>query len=263
MANYLIRDATLPGVNGIVHNKPAIRKGIEVDPIYRTTIRNRSGTMSFSGYIPTDFQIAMSSGWTPLFSGSMADLAGQAGLIKEGAAAAIGAAGQLAGASSRIKTMTGQAWTEPAYLQISLPIEIHAYEDTKEEIINQLIRISKLVTPKEVGGGEVGGVSVKLGALQPPGPAAAVSILQELSGGANLTIDDEFEIICQVGKFFRMTPCVVTNVVAALNGQMEDESGNPMGVDFNLELTSYFAVTQQDIEKWFAGNFGNEYTETN
>lgn len=258
MANYLQRGGTLPGVQGIVHNNPEIRKGIEVDPIYRTVIRNRSGTLNFSGYVPTDFQIAMSSGWQPLFSGSMADLAGQTGLIKQSSADLFSGAASLLGASSRVKAATAQAWTEPAYLQISLPIEIHAYSDTKEEVINQLIRMSKFVTPNEKGNFDG---TVKFGALQPPGPAAGVAILDSVADGSNFSIDDEFEIICQVGKFFRMTPCIVTNVVAALDGQMEDESGNPMGVDFNLELTSYFAVTQQDIEKWFAGGFGNDFSE--
>lgn len=254
--NYLMLDTgNLPGVKNIDPTKPATKKGIVVNDIYKTVIRNKTGTLSFSGYVPTDFQIALSSGWTPLYTGSLADLAGQTGLVSAATAAAANLAGQLAGGSARIKALTAQAWTEPAYLQLSLPIQVHAYSDTQKEVIDQMVRMSKLVTPAEKGQG----AGVNLGALAPPGPAAAMAMIQSI-GDTNFTIDDEYEFVVQIGKFFRMTPCVITNVVSAFDGQLEDVTGRPMGVEFNVEISSYFAVTQQDIERWLAGNFGNEFS---
>jgi len=255
--NYLMLDTgNLPGIRGIDPTKPAAKKGIVVDDIYKTVIRNKTGSLSFSGYMPTDFQIALSSGWTPIYSGSLADLTSQAGLVSGTTANAVNLAGQLAGGSARIKALTAQSWTEPAYLQLSLPIQVHAYADTQKEVIDQMIRMSKLITPSEKG--QAGGMN--LGALAPPGPAAATAMIQSV-GDSNFTIDDEFEFVCQLGKFFRMSPCIITNVVSAFDGQPEDVTGRPLGVEFNVEVSSYFAVTQQDIEKWFAGNFGNEFNE--
>lgn len=259
--NYLIMDkGDLPAVRGIDPTKPAVKKGIHVDDIYKTVIRNKTGTLSFSGYVPTDFQIALSSGWTPIFSGSFADFLGQTGAVSQSLTNIANTSASLAGGSARVKVMTAQSWTEPAYLQLSLPIQVHAYSDTQKEVIDQMIRIGKLVTPSEKGNAEDTGVAVNLGALSPPGPAAAASMLQSL-GDTNFTIDDEFEFICQIGKFFRMSPCIVTNVVAAFDGQLEDQTGRPLGVEFNIEVSSYFAVTQQDLAKWLGGNFGNEFSE--
>lgn len=254
--NYLMLDTgNLPGIKNIDPTKPATKKGIVVNDIYKTVIRNKTGTLSFSGYVPTDFQIALSSGWTPLYTGSLADFAAQGNVISGALAGGINTAASLAGGSARIKAMTAQAWTEPAYLQLSLPIQVHAYSDTQKEVIDQMVRMSKLVTPSEKGQG----AGVNLGALSPPGPAAATSMLQSI-GDTNFTIDDEFEFVVQIGKFFRMSPCIITNVVSAFDGQLEDVTGRPMGVEFNVEISSYFAVTQQDIEKWLAGNFGNEFS---
>jgi hypothetical protein len=256
----MLDNRNLPGVRGINASKPAVVKGINVNPIYRTSIRNRTGTLAFNGYVPTDFQIALSSGWAPIYSGTFADFMAQSGAVSGGVASGTNALAGLAGGSTRIKAMTAQSWTEPAYLQLSLPIQVHAYSDTNKEVIQQMIKISRLTTPSEKGNAADTGINVNLGALSPPGPAAASSMLQEF-GNSNFTIDDEFEFICQIGKFFRMSPCIITNVVGAFDGQLEDQTGNPLGVEFNIEVSSYFAVTQQDIQKWFAGNFGNEFSE--
>ena len=234
---------------------------IQVDSIHRTHIYNQSGSLHFQGYIPTDFQINLTSNWGPIFpSMSIAELTmpGVGGTVERVLAAA--------GASSKTRSLSAQLWEGPAYLEISLPIQINAYADTKAEIIDKLVAISNFVAPR------VGAA----GALIAPGPVPALDIAKELGNTADGIVDtgafgdkvseqfnkftgdisEEQTIICQVGRFFRMTPCIVTHVVAAFNGQPEDGTSNPMAVDFNLELRSYYAVTQEDIRAWFKGNFG-------
>ena len=243
MANYLMFDVpgTLPDINaGARRDKWDM---VQVDSIHRTHIFNRSGTIAFQGFVPTDFQISLQSPWTPMLqSGSLAELAG---LDK------LEAFSKKFGASTRTRALSAQMWQDPAYLNISLPIQITAYSDTKAEIIDKLITLAKFVSPS---------ISPQ-GVLIAPGPVpmaeAIAKALQDMAGSGEGTasINDDQTIVCQVGRFFRMEPCVVTNVIAAFDGQPEHLTGNPLSVDFNLELTSYYAVTQEDIMEWFKGDF--------
>ncbi|MGL5013337.1 MAG: hypothetical protein ACRC6V_03480 [Bacteroidales bacterium] len=225
---------------------------IEVDAIHRTQIFNQEGSLSFEGFVPGDFQISLQTEWGPMFpSMSASELAAQ---ITGNPLGKIETIAQAFGGSTKAQALSAQAWQGPAYLQISLPIQIDAYADTRKEIIDRLIAISKFTTPRESN----------LGMLVAPGPvpaeAVAGNILGLFSAGSKTyleSISEESIIYCRVGKFFQMHPCVVTSVVAAFNGQPEDVTSNPMSVEFNIELTSYFAVTQNDIVAWFSGGFGN------
>lgn len=250
MANYLMFDVpgTLPDINaGARRDKWDM---VQVDAIHRTHIFNRSGTIAFQGFVPTDFQISLQSPWSPMLqSGSIAELASSL-TGKPGFAALEGAIKKF-GASTRTRALSAQMWQEPAYLNISLPIQITAYSDTKTEIIDKLITLAKFVSPS---------ISPQ-GMLIAPGPVpmaeAVAKALQDMAGRGDGTssINDDQSIVCQVGRFFRMEPCVITNVIAAFDGQPEHLTGNPLSVDFNLELTSYYAVTQEDIMEWFKGDF--------
>lgn len=258
MANYLLFDLPNPPANPNQGARGDKNDLIQVDSIHTTHIYNQSGSLYFQGYVPTDFQISLQSQWGPLFpSMSIAELGfGGAGTTAERIFGSVGA-------SSKTRSLSAQLWEGPAYLEISLPIQINAYADTKREIIDKLVSISSFVVP---------GLDASTGGLIPPGPVPALQAISDLANRAGVAgevgaavneqinaatnnITEEQTIICQVGRFFRMTPCIVTNVVAAFNGQPEDETSNPMAVDFNLELRSYFAVTKEDIAVWFKGNF--------
>lgn len=249
--NFLMTDVaglTLPAPVASINALDAI----EVNAIHRTQIYNQSGKLSFEGFVPSDFQISLQTEWGPMFpSMSASEIAAQ---ITGKSLGRIETIAQAFGGSTKAQALSAQAWQGPAYLQISLPIQIDAYTDTRKEIIDRLIAISKFTTPSESG----------LGMLVAPGPipAQAISgnILGLFSSGAETYLESVSEdniFYCRVGKFFQMHPCVVTSVVAAFNGQPEDGTGNPMSVEFNIELTSYFAVTHNDIIAWFAGGFGN------
>ncbi len=238
MANYLMTN-----VSGLTLQSPraAGSELITVNPIHKTYIYNQTGTLAFQGYVPADFQVTLQSQWGPIFP-TMSVTEAVAG---SGAGADIERFAAIAGASSKMKALSAQLWEGPAYLQLSLPIHIVAMRDTKKEVIDRLVQISNFVAP---GLGDSG-------VLVPPGPVPAAEMFNSLAG-ASIPIAEEQIIICQVGKFFRMTPCVVTSVVAAFSGQPEDGSGNPMAVDINVELTSYYAVTRDDLQSWFKGGFG-------
>lgn len=251
--NFLVDNVTGLTLPTAVSSLLSATDLIQVNDIHKTKIYTESG-LSFEGYVPSDFQISLQTEWGPIFpSMSASELAAQ---VTGQPLGGIEAIAQAFGGSTKSRALSAQAWQGPAYLQISLPIQIDAYSDTKVEIINRLINISKFTTPTESD----------LGMLIAPGPVPALAVLGELAAGIgseasfksitdNITKDQR--IYCRVGKFFQMDPCVVTSVVAAFNGQPEDGTGNPMSVEFNIEISSYFAVVHSDIERWFKGGFGN------
>lgn len=251
--NFLVKS-----VDGLTFPPPTLRATsksqlLNVNAIHKTWIYNQSQKLKFQGYVPADFQITLQSEWGPLFpTMSAAELAGQwtntgLGMIETIAKAA--------GASTKTRFLSAQAWQGPAYLQLSLPIQINAYVDTKKEVIDKLVEVSRFATP----------TVTDMGIMVAPGPSPLAALGVEGASMLSLdglqaqlgTINEDQMIYVQIGRFFRMTPCVVTSVTSAFAGQPEDGTGNPMGIDLNLELSSYYAVTHEDLSKWFAGNFGN------
>lgn len=251
--NFLVK-----AVDGLTFPAPTMRASskselLHVNSIHKTWIYNQSQKLKFQGYVPADFQITLQSEWGPLFpTMSASELAGQAFNSDLGRIETIAKA---AGASTKTRFLSAQAWQGPAYLQLSLPIQINAYVDTKKEVIDKLVQVSKFATP----------TVADTGMMVAPGPAPLAAIGVEAASLLSLNglqaqlskIDEDQMIYVQIGRFFRMTPCIVTNVTAAFSGQPEDVTGNPMGIDLNLELSSYYAVTHEDLLKWFAGGFGN------
>lgn len=229
---------------------------ISVNPIHNSYIYTLSNSLAFQGYVPGNFQIALNSAWGPVFpSMSLAELTDGAAPVS---GAAIERAANAAGASTKLRSLSALLWEGPAYLQLSLPIQINAYEDTKTEIIDKLVSMANFVTPTLITGG----------VMVPPGPIPAQKIIEGFGFGSNAqqnansiaeastVINEEQTIVVQLGKFFRMYPCVVTNVVMGFEGQPEEDTSNPLSVDFQLELQSYYAVTREDIAAWLRGGFG-------
>jgi hypothetical protein len=255
--SYLLMD--LPANVTLPNPAAGKRVGTElvsVNPIHHSYIYTLSNSLSFTGYVPGNFQISLSAAWGPVFpSMSLAELSSAAGV---GGGALTERVAAAAGASTKLRALSALLWEGPAYLQLSLPIQINAYDNTKTEIIDKLTAMADFITPTL----STGGVMI------PPGPIPAQKIIEGFNVGsagaqnaedlANMTsvLNEEQTIVVQLGKFFRMYPCVVTNVVMGFEGQPEHETSNPLSVDFQLELQSYYAVSRDDIRAWLRGGFG-------
>lgn len=242
MANYLT-----PAGNAVpVTVSPRSRDDIMVvNDMHRMKIYNNAGTIAFSGFIPPDFSISLAANWdTPFANTSIADIAGK---FSPGAGQAIGtvqAGAKLAGGSGMHKLLSAQVWSTPSYLILDLPIFVDAYTDTKTEVIDNIIKMLSLVAPSE-GPGMM---------LIPPGPVPLLSIADAVTSKSKAGDGTEHNaeaFTVDIGKFLSMSPCVVKNVVTSLESTLEDGTGNPMACDFILQVSSYFAVTREDIKKWF------------
>ena len=171
-------------------------------------------------------------------------------------------AANFAGFTTLNKLWTARVWSTPSFLSLDLPILLNAYSDTKKEIVQPLVTLLSLCAPSEGAGG----------LLVPPGPSPALAIAEklgqvvndtasQLTGGNGVTGDtngmagkmlaDGEAFYVEIGNFFRAYPMIVTNANSNFDNLFEDGSGNPINVDFVLSVESYFAITREDLIRWF------------
>lgn len=256
MSNYLMKS------DGAARVAPAATSSkdnfIDVDNMYKLRLYNKSGTIAFTGYIPPDFSFSLASNWTSPFMDTTMNNVAQDGIkhVWGGVGAKGARAGDilqsamtLGGGSTFMKALSAKKWAGPSFFEVDLPIFVDAYTDTKKEVVDNVIALLSLCAPSE-----------KAGLIIPPGPRPidqiANSVLQSVDQIKNinyeqLAVDDAESFVVEIGNFFKMTPAVVDSVAANFDNVWEDVSGNPISVDFVLRVSSYFAVTREDIRKWF------------
>jgi len=268
MANYLMKsDGAAPAAPAGGSSKENF---IDVDNMYKLRLYNKSGSIKFEGYIPPDFSFALNSNWTAPFENTTLNNIAQDGIkhVWNGVGAKGARAGDIlqsgmtmGGGSTFMKALSARKWAGPSFFEIDLPIFVDAYTDTKKEVIDNIIALLSLCAPSEKGG-----------LIIPPGPAPIDQVANSLIGSAGqivnaspdwlagklkdidyekLAVDDAESFIVEIGNFFKMTPAIIDSVSANFDNVWEDGSGNPISVDFVLRVSSYFAVTREDLRKWF------------
>lgn len=242
MANYLMPDT---GQATIAPTESRSRDSvISVNKMYQMSIFNTSGTIKFTGFTPPDFSMSLASSWTaPYGDTSMAEKLGEKVPALGTAATAVDKALKFGGASSINKIMSAKRWTQPSYFEISMPIFLDAYSDSKAEVVERLVQLLSLCAPSESTGG----------ILIPPGPSPFKQVSNEVNNqtGLGSQYDDPEAFTVNIGNFFSMKPAVVDSVSVNYDNIYEDVTGNPISCDFVLQMTSYFAVTREDLQKWF------------
>lgn len=239
MANYLMPvDGDAATAIGTARSRDDI---ISVDNMYRVRIYNKSKSIQFAGFIPPDFTFSLASSWTAPFGdtsvlGALGDATGKGGFN------AADKAMKFAGASSMTKLASAKVWGGPSYLSIDLPIFVDAYADTRSEVVENIVNLLSLCAPTEMTGG----------ILVPPGPSPFKQVASAAANsvGINGSLDDAEAFSVDIGNFFSMGPCVVDSVSANFDNVWEDGTGNPISVDFILQVSSYLAVTREDLKKW-------------
>lgn len=261
----------------------AKRDLVQIEGMYQVLISNTpkdpKDTIKFQGYVPENFTIGLSSGWSAPFSGMSLFEASQAltnsnmnsinvngsiaGSNKGGWLTSLinGAGGNIAnnlmkfsGYNSYHKLMSAQVWDAPGYLTLELPIFLDGYEDTMEDVVLPLTQALKLSAPSEQGG-----------LLIPPGPSPAGEVLNNVKSslastsnsvlGTNFSTDPLFDLresfTVTVGNFFSMSPAIIEGVSMSTENVMDAKQGKPVSADVMISVKSYFAVTREDIDKWF------------
>jgi len=237
MPNYLVKSSGRP--------EPSILAGsdksnsVYVDDIYKTWLYNEDKTVMFIGKLPEEFQLGLSGNWGAGFDRALTAIMGG------GAQQTIESSAQFLGLSTRTKILTARTWEQPGYLDISMPISLYAYDTTTGDVLNPMKEMLKLCAP-----------AMKDGMLTSPGPTPLKTMMDSTGTVDASSLNGEI-LTFQIGKWFKMCPCVVQSVTESVEGIMEHETGNPMSVSVTMEISSYFAVTKDDIDKWIkSDSFG-------
>lgn len=258
MAGYLVAAGNLASsVSSNLTNSLAVDAlPKSVHPMYKLKIYNMKRTIEFSGYVPEDFSMAIASDWNSPFTDT--SLLSKFGNTGENVDKAL----KFAGASSMHKLWSARVWAAPQYFSLDLPIMLNAESNTKREVVEPIIDLLSLAAPSE----SVGGM------LVPPGPSPALAIgekfgqiindtINSATGGNGVTgqpdgivsklLEDGEAFAVEIGTFFRAYPMVITSVNANFDNLFEHGTGNPINADFNLTVESYFALTREDLLRWF------------
>lgn len=240
--NYLIGNVTKP-----INPRSDDNSYVDVDGMYKSQIRAISGGNEvFTGYVPEDFQINLANNWDPI--GGLGDaIPGLSGVTN----AVDGASKRLLGGVQPLKYLSPQTWSGPSYLTISLPFELHNWTSAESNVLSPMLSMMKLVTPS----------TDPVGRLIVPGPSPVKTAIESYTASEGGDADYSSLIsgkifACSVGTFFEMSPCIITDVTAAMDGQFEHSTGLPMSVSLNVQVQSYYPVSREDIDAWF---FASEY----
>lgn len=230
---------------------------LTVDPMYMVKIYNTKKSIEFTGYVPEDFSIGLSANWTSKYADTPLSSMGN---TKKGEI--LEASANFAGFTTLNKLWTARTWSSPSFLALDLPILLNAYSNTSTEIVKPLVTLLSLCAPSEGAGG----------ILVPPGPSPALAIFEKagqivndtgsmITGGSGVTGNTDSEVgklladgeafTVEIGTFFKAYPMIVTNVNSNFDNIFEDGTGNPINVDFILTVESYFAITREDLIRWF------------
>jgi hypothetical protein len=275
MASFISFNSSAPEVSV---DSPRDKKDIiDIDGMYKIMISNNStdSPIQFSGYVPENFSIGLSSGWSAPFQGmSMFEVAQELTQSKLNPVGANGQRGswvssmvngtggkvannllKFAGYGSYSKLLSAQIWDAPGYLTLELPIFLDGFSDTMKDVVNPLVLALKMAAPAEKGS-----------LLIPPGPSPAMEVskslvdmglaaYQDATGKTGVDTSKIFDMkesfTVTVGNFFSMTPAIIEGVSMATENVMDAINGKPVSADVMISVKSYFAVTRQDLDKWF------------
>lgn len=201
----------------------------ELDAILRSGER-----INIKAPLPENYQFQLSTSFDNPFNQPLSNFAAQFG---GGFGQAVDAAStgrtMATGKSTINKWFSGAVWTGGSLFQITVPFVIHAYQDTKKEVVEVMRDMLKLVAPSEALGGF----------LTAPGPTMSKAFGDGENAGDDITI--------RIGKFFMMRPCVIESVTCDFDTQMDVEGESPLSATITVNAMSYWAVTKQDLDQYF------------
>ena len=202
-----------------------------VPDIYRAVmeVRNPSRkTIIISTPLPQNYAFSMTSEFNNPFNQPLLEAVPGGGAIETGI--------RQAGYTTMNRWMSGASWTGSSEFSIDVPFVLQAFSEPREEVVRKMRDLLKLVAPDVEG--EM---------LKTPGPYVLSSGKADL-GGDNITIS--------IGKFFKMSPCVITSVTEDFDTQM-DYQGLPIGAVVRIQFKSFWTCTKLDLDKFFMPGLGN------
>lgn len=207
----------------------------QISDLYQATLivkRDGRNVVNLTTPLPENYQFSLASNFDTPFNQPLSDIFGRASGGKISQRAAQGATA-VTGLTTLNKYMSAAVWTGGSALQLTIPFVLQAYEDPKTEVLMPMKKLMQAVAPSE-----------SLSFLRAPGPHLLNNGEDGLLGGDDITV--------KIGRFFKLNPCIITNVDESFDTQF-DHNGDPLGVVINVSILSYFTTTKQDLDNWFLG----------
>lgn len=145
------------------------------------------------------------------------------------------------GATTQNKWLSAAIWSGGSEFSIEVPFVLQAFSDPVSEVIIPMKNLLKLAAPSE---GET-----LSGMLSAPGPRPAKNDPDKGDIVGDI-------ITVEIGRFFKMSPCVIGSVTEDFDTQM-DSNGNPIGAVVRVQFKSFWTCTKQDLDKMFLTSAGN------
>lgn len=182
--------------------------------------------------LPENYQFNLATSFDNPFNQPLSNLASQFGAnIGQATDTASTALQMMTGYTTINKWLSGAVWNQGSLFTIEVPFVLQAYESTTKEVTQVMKKMLKLVAPGENS----------YGFLTAPGPTMANA--SSSFAGDKITVE--------IGKFFRMYPCIIENVTCEFDTQMDTEENCPISAVISITVKSYYVTTKKDLDTWF------------
>ena len=173
--------------------------------------------------LPEELQMSLTSEWdTPLLSSGASALET---LVQNGF-----------GKSTRTQFASAQVWSGSSPIEITLPLEFYAEENPKLEVVEPIVRLSKMALPRRG--------STDKGLFTPPGPRIFKVDTRQLSNKHD-------DITISVGNFLTFNRVIITNVNPTFITRDMTQDGLPLRATCEVTFRSMFSLSGDDFSSMF------------
>lgn len=148
-----------------------------------------------------------------------------------------------------------QVWIGTVPLDFTLPLSFRAYRDPLTEVMQPLVNIIQMASPKDAGVGVLGDK------LSSPGPSPWDLLNAYKNGGLGVTsyqmlLSLDKAITMQIGRYTQVPGLIITGLSVKFGTRADRKSGLPIAAEATLNMKTVVSFSQQDVLSIF-GNLNN------
>ena len=172
--------------------------------------------------LPEEVQMQLSSEWdTPFLQGSGNQLVEVA-------------AQTIFNVSTKTQLASGQVWSGSTPIELTLPLDFYADENSTLEVIEPVVKLAKMALPRLSGG--IGGFYTS------PGPRI---FPRQKNPGDNITI--------KLGNFLNFKQVIVVSVNPNFVVRDLTPTGEPLRCSCDITFRSMYTLTGNELQSQFTG----------
>lgn len=198
------------------------------NPNYQLTITDEGTKESVTCQLPEETRFRIQNQWEPILN------------LFNGIAQQAQNAAAITGLSANIKALTTKIWRHSEPLTFDFKLEFDAKDDCMKDVVTPITKLIKMAAPSR-GTGALGDFM-----LIAPGPSLADGLL-----GLNRRIS------LRIGKMLFIDSVIINSLDINMPSAF-DAAGNPIAMDCEISLETWYTPDKDDIAKYFEyGKNGN------